>query len=62
VTLLKNERKTLPMAKGGYRRVAIVGEDAGENALGPLGCGGGGQCPINNMVFLPSYFSFVTRY
>jgi beta-glucosidase len=50
VTLLKNEREALPMGKGQYRRVAVVGEDAGDNALGPLGCGNTGECPIDNMV------------
>lgn len=49
-TLLKNERDALPMKKGKYRRVAVMGADAGDNALGPLAAAGHGAYPIDNMV------------
>jgi hypothetical protein len=49
-TLLKNARGALPMAPGKYRRVAVIGEDAGPNELSALDGGGSGSYPISNIV------------
>jgi hypothetical protein len=49
-TLLKNARGALPMAAGKYRRVAVVGEDAGPNELSALDAGGSNSFPISNIV------------